>query len=102
MRILIVTNLYPPHYHGAYELRCAQVAEAMQGAGYNWRVLTSGYGVPQERLTKIGVRTEERNGVQVNRGLNQYLYSPQPTGRPWRVREARRELRDARTFQQMV
>ncbi len=42
LRILVVTNLYPPHYHGGYELRCAQVAEAMQSAGHTVRVLTSG------------------------------------------------------------
>jgi hypothetical protein len=26
MKILIVSNLYPPNHHGGYELRCAQVA----------------------------------------------------------------------------
>lgn len=98
MRVLVVTNLYPPHYHGGYELRCAQVAEAMQSAGHTVRVLTSGYRVPQERLGRIEGRTEEQHGVQIYRRLDQYLFPPQPTGRPWRVRQARRELADAGTF----
>jgi glycosyltransferase involved in cell wall biosynthesis len=102
MRVLVVTNLYPPHYHGGYELRCAQVAEAMQSAGHNVRVLTSGYGMPQERLGKIEARTEERHGVQVYRRLNQYILPPQPTARPWRVRQARRELADAGSFLRVV
>ena len=52
MNILIVTNLYPPHYLGGYEVHCAQVAEALQGAGYEERVLTSTYGVPP---TSVGL-----------------------------------------------
>ena len=44
MKILIVTNLYPPHYLGGYEVYCTQVAEALQRAGYQVRVLTSTYG----------------------------------------------------------
>jgi glycosyltransferase involved in cell wall biosynthesis len=49
-------------------------------------------------LSKTDSGTEETNGVLVDRRLNQYLYPPQPTGRPWRVRQARRELADARTL----
>ncbi len=102
MNILVVTNLYPPHYQGGYELRCAQVAEAMRAAGHTVRVLTSEYGIPRPRSSKPDSRPEERNGVHVQRHLNQYLYPPQPTGRPWRVRQALRELADARTFLRAV
>jgi glycosyltransferase involved in cell wall biosynthesis len=102
MNILVVTNLYPPYYQGGYEVRCAQVAEAMQTAGHTVRVLTSGYGMPQTRLGKIENRTEEQNGVHVQRCLNQYLYPPQPTGRPWRIHQARRELADVRAFVRAV
>jgi glycosyltransferase involved in cell wall biosynthesis len=94
----VVSNLYPPHYHGGYELRCAQVAEATHAAGHTVRVLTSTYGMPQDRRGRTAARTEERHGVPVYRYLNQYILPPQPTGRPWRVRQARRELADARTL----
>ena len=31
MRILVVSNLYPPHHQGGYELRCAQVVDDLKG-----------------------------------------------------------------------
>jgi glycogen synthase len=46
MRILTVSNLYPPHYVGGYELRCRQTVEALRSRGHTVRVLTSDYGVP--------------------------------------------------------
>jgi len=93
-----VSNLYPPHYHGGYEVRCAQVAEAMQSAGHTVRVLTSTYGISPTPYRKVATRIEVQNDVHVLRSLNQYLYPPQPTGRPWRIRQAWRELADARAF----
>jgi glycosyltransferase involved in cell wall biosynthesis len=98
MRILVVTNLYPPHYHGGYEVRCAQVAEALQSAGHTVLVLTSGYGIPQPNAGRTARHVEEQHGIQIHRSLNQYLYPPQPTGRPWRLGQARRELADVREF----
>ena len=98
MKILVVSNLYPPHYHGGYEVRCAQVAEAMQSAGHTVRVLTSTYGISPTPYRKAATRIEVQNDVHVLRSLNQYLYPPQPTGRPWRIRQAWRELADARAF----
>jgi len=40
-RILIITNLYPPHYLGGYELGCRDVVEALRKKGNEVRVLTS-------------------------------------------------------------
>lgn len=97
-----MTNLYPPHYHGGYEVRCSQVAEEMRAAGHMVRVLTSDYGLPHVAQRQVGWSTEDRNGIPVDRVLNQYLWPPQPTGRPWRVRHARRELADARAFTKLV
>lgn len=96
MRILVVTNLYPPHYHGGYELRCSQVVEGMRSAGHTVRVLTSSYGLPATTSRHAAWWVEESNGVPVERRLNQYRWPPQPAGRPWRIRQARRELTDAR------
>ena len=45
MRILVVSNLYPPHYIGGYELGCQQVVEALKQQGHQVKVLTSSYGV---------------------------------------------------------
>jgi glycosyltransferase involved in cell wall biosynthesis len=41
MKILIVTNLYPPHHLGGYELGCRDIAEGLRSRGHSVRVLTS-------------------------------------------------------------
>jgi len=98
MKLLIVSNLYPPHYHGGYEVRCAQVAEALHRSGNDVRVLTSTYGLPLNPLGNIQPQTEEMKGVRVHRWLNQYAWEQLPVRRPWTLFHAKRELRDARTF----
>jgi len=45
MRILVLTNLYPPHYVGGYELRCRDVSEALLQRGHEIQVLTSAHTV---------------------------------------------------------
>jgi glycosyltransferase involved in cell wall biosynthesis len=45
MRILVITNLYPPYYIGGYELGCRDVVDALVLRGHQIRVLTSTYGV---------------------------------------------------------
>ena len=45
MKILVISNLYPPHYIGGYELGCQQVVEALRQQGHQVKVLTSSYGV---------------------------------------------------------
>jgi glycosyltransferase involved in cell wall biosynthesis len=47
MRILFVTNLYPPEVLGGYELACANVAQAMHGRGHDVRLLTTWCHLPQ-------------------------------------------------------
>jgi glycogen(starch) synthase len=45
MRILVLTNRYPPFFEGAYELNCHQVAEGLQARGHTLIVLTTTFGV---------------------------------------------------------
>ena len=45
MKILVVSNLYPPHYVGGYELRCEVAVKALGARGHTVRVLTSNHGV---------------------------------------------------------
>jgi glycogen(starch) synthase len=46
MRILFLTNLYPPLVLGGYEIACANVARAMAGRGHEVRVLTTWSHIP--------------------------------------------------------
>jgi len=43
MKILVVTNLYPPHHVGGYELGCRDVVEKLRARGHTVRVLTGNF-----------------------------------------------------------
>lgn len=49
MKILVITNLYPPHEIGGYEIRCRDVSERLRAAGHDIHVLTSNYQVRGRR-----------------------------------------------------
>ena len=48
MKILVVSNLYPPYFVGGYELGCRNLVEAFIERGHEVQVLTSTYGVNRE------------------------------------------------------
>jgi glycosyltransferase involved in cell wall biosynthesis len=41
VRVLVITNLYPPHAMGGYELSCHDTVERWRGAGHDVSVLTT-------------------------------------------------------------
>ena len=45
MRILVVSNFFPPHHFAGYELGCRDVVEGLRERGHEVQVLTSTYGV---------------------------------------------------------
>ena len=49
LQVLVVTNLYPPHHIGGYELGCQDVVEALRQRGHRVQVLTSRYGTARPR-----------------------------------------------------
>ena len=49
MRILLLSDLYPPHFVGGYELRTHELMEGLRERGHGVRVLTSTYGIPCPR-----------------------------------------------------
>ena len=59
MRILVLTNMYPPHAYGGYEQSCQQVVERWQAAGHEVFVLTSDWTVPG-----VDAPTEGAGGVR--------------------------------------
>jgi len=48
MRILVISNLYPPQALGGYEERCRQIIDRLRSRGHEIRVLTSMHGVNGE------------------------------------------------------
>lgn len=47
MRILIISEAYPPYYMGGYELRCMETADELVKRGHEVVVLTSWWGLDQ-------------------------------------------------------
>jgi len=91
MRILFVSNLYPPHYLGGYELGCHDVAQGLSAKGHDVRVLTSTYGV----------NAPESDG-QVYRWLELDLnWKPEPL-RQHAIRLLRKEVRNQKAFRRLI
>src|SRR5947209_7166593 len=44
MNILVVSNFYPPHYLGGYELGCRDIVDGLRKRGHDVVVLTSRHG----------------------------------------------------------
>jgi len=47
MKILVLTNLYPPHHAGTFDLRCEAVVNNLKLRGHQVQVLTSTHGMLQ-------------------------------------------------------
>lgn len=48
MKILVLTDLYPPYFQGGYELKCKLHVEELQSRGHEIIVLTSQWGIGRE------------------------------------------------------
>lgn len=70
MRLLFVSNLYPPQVLGGYEMTCARVAEAMAARGHSVRVLTSPTYLPPD--------PDASPAVELHRTLSLRTYFPLP------------------------
>ncbi len=55
MRILFLTNFYPPHELGGQGRSCQQVVDGLRGRGHEAAVLTSMHGVGNEPVAADGV-----------------------------------------------
>lgn len=62
-RILVLTNLYPPHHFGGYELSCRDVVELWQRWGHEVTVLTSS-------TVRSGVTSPAESPADVRRELH--------------------------------
>ena len=51
MRILVMSDLYPPHYIGGYELNCHSTVEMLLRRGHEVFVLTSRWGLSRNMVT---------------------------------------------------
>jgi len=49
VKILVLTNLYPPHHAGTYDLRCQATTDALRLRGHSILVATSNHGLNTEQ-----------------------------------------------------
>src|SRR5258708_24337497 len=70
MKILALTNLYPPHFLGGYELICETVVKELRKRGHIIQLLTSNHRLP-------GVPDGEENGIERSLRIHGFY------GHPW-------------------
>jgi len=63
VKILVLTNLYPPHHAGTYDLRCQSTAEALHLRGHAILTVTSNHGLNREQRDEEIHRRLLLNGV---------------------------------------
>jgi glycogen synthase len=63
VKILVLTNLYPPHHAGTYDYHCQSVADCLRLRGHQVHVLTSRHGIGSEQRGTDVDRRFELNGV---------------------------------------
>lgn len=55
MRILFISNLYPPHDLGGWEQNCQEIAQCLQERGHACHVLTSRHGLDGHEQSDVGI-----------------------------------------------
>jgi glycosyltransferase involved in cell wall biosynthesis len=63
MKILVLTNLYPPHHAGTFDNHCQTVTESLRLRGHTILVLTSSHGLRSEQRDGETERRLQLNGV---------------------------------------
>src|SRR4051812_15544313 len=86
MRILFISERYPPHFIGGYEIACASVAEGLRHRGHQVGVLTSNFSLGRLRDNETGI-------------FRRLYYSQ---GSPGLTRLAYREIADHKAFRDVV
>jgi glycogen(starch) synthase len=63
MKILVLTNLYPPHHAGTFDNHCQTVTESLRLRGHTIGILTSSHGLRSEQVDENTHRRLMLNGA---------------------------------------
>jgi glycosyltransferase involved in cell wall biosynthesis len=63
MKILTLTNLYPPHHAGTFDHHCQTVTESLRLRGHSILILTSSHGLRTEQRDSEVERRLQLNGI---------------------------------------
>ena len=72
MKILALSNLYPPHHAGTYDFRCEYLTESLRLRGHQILVLTSTHGLRTEQRDSHVERRLHLSGVYGHPALKKY------------------------------
>jgi len=91
MRVLFISNLYPPYEVGGMEQLCQEVMDGLRERGHACHILTSRHGVRGGPPPEVGVTRA------LHLEADMYHYRPLDffVRRPWQERANRRALRAA-------
>jgi glycogen(starch) synthase len=89
MRILFLSNLFPPHDLGGMENRCQETVDQLRVRGHSCHVLTSRYGIRARPSLEEGVT----RALYLQADINYYRPLDFFVRRPWQERANRRALR---------
>ena len=73
MKILVVTNLYPPHHAGTLDNHCPSVVESLRLRGHSISILTSSHGLRSEQRDEDVYRCLTLNGAFGHPAVTAYL-----------------------------
>jgi glycosyltransferase involved in cell wall biosynthesis len=73
MRILALTNLYPPHHAGTFDNHCETVTESLRLRGHSVIILTSNHGLRSEQWDDEVHRRLLLNGVYGHPAVTGYM-----------------------------
>ena len=81
MKVLFITNLYPPYFLGGYEVACKDIAEEFKRNGHLVSVLTSTYGIkyPLEHngvYRILSVKTDFKGYKSISEKTLSLFYNP--------------------------
>jgi glycogen synthase len=63
VKILVLSNLYPPHHAGTHDFRCQSVVEALRLRGHQLFILTSNHGLREEEVSPDTARRLRLNNA---------------------------------------
>jgi glycogen synthase len=63
VKILVLTNLYPPHHAGTFDTHCQRVTESLKLRGHTICIVTSNHGLQTEIVDRETHRRLQLNGV---------------------------------------
>ena len=94
MRVVFLTNFYPPYGQGGYEQWCQEVAEGLQSRGHNVLILTSRHGCEK-------IKEQEPSWIQRTLHLEMELKSLR-NGLQFFTKRQARELENLAHLQQCI